>query len=197
MQAFQANTQPQYVAYNMPHTLPQTPFMPRPGIVRPTPRWSTQQVTFFLLQVENKAYIYYISQVIDMKFKYWISLSTQAWFDQSDQPRMDQFEPSRQFSDLEPSPSINHAPFEAVKISSTKQMCETRSLLRYSFKQFFNTGKIPRFWTRFWFDFSPNISQRHSPRNPPPTSWPPRCSLALLLRSKNRCSEKDFTLTFR
>jgi len=43
MQAFQANTQPQYVAYNMPHTLPQTPFMPRPGIVRPTPRWSTQQ----------------------------------------------------------------------------------------------------------------------------------------------------------
>ena len=67
MQAFQANTQPQYVAYNMPHTLPQTPFMPRPGIVRPTPRWSTQQVTFFLLQVENKAY--YISQVIDMKYR--------------------------------------------------------------------------------------------------------------------------------
>ena len=50
MQAFQANTQPQYVAYNMPHTLPQTPFMPRPGIVRPTPRWSTQQVQNYCLK---------------------------------------------------------------------------------------------------------------------------------------------------
>jgi len=44
MQAFQSSTQPQYVAQYMPHALPQTPFMTRPGaMVRPTPRWTAQQ----------------------------------------------------------------------------------------------------------------------------------------------------------
>ena len=106
---------------------------------------------FFFKHVESKAY--YFSQVIDLKF----SLSTQAWFDQSDQLRMDQFEPLRQFSDLEPSLSINHAPFEAVKISSTKQMCETRSLLRYRFLailqheknfQMFSAKFLPAVWAK-------------------------------------------------
>jgi len=41
MQAFQSNTQPQYVAQYMPHSLPQTPFMARPNMIRPTPRWTT------------------------------------------------------------------------------------------------------------------------------------------------------------
>jgi len=46
MQAFQSNTQPQYVAQYMPHALPQTPgmMMARPGgMIRPTPRWTAAQ----------------------------------------------------------------------------------------------------------------------------------------------------------
>merc|ERR1712088_340586 len=41
MQAFQSTNQPQYVAQYMPHALPQTPFMARPNMIRPTPRWTT------------------------------------------------------------------------------------------------------------------------------------------------------------
>lgn len=43
MQAYQSNTQPHYVAQYMPQALPQTPFMARQGMIRPTPRWTPPQ----------------------------------------------------------------------------------------------------------------------------------------------------------
>ena len=47
MQAFQSTNQPQYVAQHMAYPIPQGPFMTRPNMIRPTPRWTAnpQQVT--------------------------------------------------------------------------------------------------------------------------------------------------------
>jgi len=40
MQAFQSTNQPQYVAQHMAYPIPQGPFMTRPNMIRPTPRWT-------------------------------------------------------------------------------------------------------------------------------------------------------------
>lgn len=72
MQAFQSNAQPQYVAQYMPHALPQTPFMARPGgMIRPTPRWTAAQqvidtdVLIINLLTFNSCYTIYSSSQIN------------------------------------------------------------------------------------------------------------------------------------